>query len=78
MQFQEHRSKVMIFEKGVPQGAVLSPHLFNLLMDKLLSIEPEPGVTVLSYANNIAIVSITKDLVKSAKQCLHKLEGDCN
>ena len=51
-------------ENGTPQGSVLSPFLFNVLIDKLLqTIESElgpvafPKVTVIAYADDIALVS---------------------
>ena len=46
------------FELGTPQGGVLSPFLFNVLMHRLLSLLPDiPGTTVTCYADDICIHS---------------------
>jgi len=46
------------FELGTPQGGVLSPFLFNILMHRLLSLLPTiPGTTVTCYADDICIHS---------------------
>ena len=46
------------FELGTPQGGVLSPFLFNILMHRLLSPLPAiPGTTVTCYADDICIHS---------------------
>ena len=46
------------FELGTPQGGVLSPFLFNVLMHRLLSLLPAiPGTTIMCYADDICIHS---------------------
>ena len=46
------------FELGTPQGGVLSPFLFNILMHRLLSLLPTiPGTTVTCYMNDICFHS---------------------
>ena len=46
------------FELGTPQGGVLSPLLFNVLMHRLLSLLPViPGTTIMCYADDICIHS---------------------
>ena len=43
---------------GTPQGGVLSPFLFNVLIHRLLSLIPDiPGTTVTCYADDICIHS---------------------
>ena len=45
-------------ELGTPQGGVLSPFLFNILMHRLLTHLPDiPGTTVFCYANDICVHS---------------------
>ncbi|XP_076054492.1 uncharacterized protein LOC143033183 [Oratosquilla oratoria] len=48
------------FELGTPQGGVLSPFLFNILMHRLLSLLAIiPGTTIICYADDICIHSIS-------------------
>ncbi len=43
---------------GTPQGGVLSPFLFNILIHQLLSLIPDiPGTTVTCYADDVSIHS---------------------
>jgi len=48
--FQGHLSNTLIFEKGTPQGGILSPTLFNLLIEKLVNLPFRNNTTLLSYA----------------------------
>ncbi|XP_076035376.1 uncharacterized protein LOC143021653 [Oratosquilla oratoria] len=44
------------FDLGTPQGGVLSPFLFNVLVHRLLAILPDiPGTTITCYADDICI-----------------------
>ena len=46
------------FHLGTPQGGVLSPFLFNILMHRLLTSLPDiPGTTITCYADDICIHS---------------------
>jgi hypothetical protein len=42
--------------KGCPQGSVLGPTLWNVVLDPLLDSDWPPGVTTIAYANDIAVV----------------------
>ncbi|XP_042891046.1 uncharacterized protein LOC122265711 [Penaeus japonicus] len=56
--FRGFCSSYELFELGTPQGGVLSPFLFNVLMHRLLSLIPAiPGTTVTCYADDICIHS---------------------
>ena len=46
-----------VFELGTPQGGVLSPYLFNILMDKLIRsiVFPNNKCIVICYADDICI-----------------------
>ncbi|KAK8744793.1 hypothetical protein OTU49_000617, partial [Cherax quadricarinatus] len=54
--FQGHRSVTKDFELGTPQGGVLSPTLFNILINALLNAMPsQPHHYVISFADDIMI-----------------------
>ena len=55
--FQGHKSSILDFENGTPQGGVLSPTLFNVLMEALVSLPLHRNVTLLSYADDLALVA---------------------
>ena len=42
---------------GVPQGAVTSPTLFNIYIDKLINEIEHTGAQVLAFADDIALVA---------------------
>lgn len=54
--------------RGVPQGSVLSPVLFNILLS---SIPRDPEVTVYVYADDIAFYACDEDL----QSLYHRLQG---
>ena len=57
VKFQGTLSESQPFENGTPQGSVLSPTLFNLLMEDIVSQENFSGpTTVISYADDIVLV----------------------
>jgi ribonuclease HI len=74
------KSDTMPFYQGTPQGSVLSPFLFNILMDKLirtiysqLPVSARSKVTILSYADDIVLVCnnfAAKDLLGLALRTL--------
>lgn len=41
---------------GVPQGSVLGPTLWNLFYDEILHMETAGGVTLVAYADDLAVV----------------------
>jgi hypothetical protein len=51
---QGHRVKTNV---GVPQGAVLSPTLFNLYINSMLEKLREKGITALAFADDVALVA---------------------
>ena len=57
-------SDPLVLENGTPQGSVLSPFLFNILIDYLLQIievqlgpSLVPKLTIIAYADDIVLVS---------------------
>ena len=54
--FQGYKSEVKDMQLGTPQGGVLSPTLFNVLMNALLNLIPDnPSNISISYADDILI-----------------------
>ena len=70
------KSKTRMFSNGVPQGAVLSPSLFNLFLSDLPS-PTVPGISVSSYADDLTIVSqhsIVNTAAQNLQHYIHQLE----
>ncbi|XP_050706570.1 uncharacterized protein LOC126991941 [Eriocheir sinensis] len=56
VKFQGFKSSFRGFDNGTPQGGILSPCLFNLLMEQLVALPFREGTTLLSYADDLALV----------------------
>ena len=59
--------------RGVPQGAVLSPQLFNILMSTFP--EPPPGVSLITYADDVTVL-VAADEFKKAEQLIQPYLDD--
>ena len=67
-----------LMELGTPQGGVLSPFLFNVLMDKLLAdIKLKPSDTVICYADDICFRSGTITDMQALLDQFCKAAEDC-
>ena len=67
-----------MFKAGVPQGSVISPFLFNLLMENIVTAEmPNSLVQVVSYADDLAIICTRRDNISLASKALEKVEQLC-
>ncbi|XP_068212642.1 uncharacterized protein [Palaemon carinicauda] len=53
--FQGYESTEKYFELGIPQGGVLSPMIFNILMDEIASYKFHGNSQVIIYADDILI-----------------------
>ena len=71
--FQGSYSAEGNFELGTPQGGVLSPMLFNVLMDRIARHPFPQGVEVIIYADDILLQSNSPGNLKSALQQLEVL-----
>jgi hypothetical protein len=56
-------SEPRTLSKGVPQGAVLSPALFNVMMSDLP--KPPPGVKTKTFADDVAVYTTAKNADKA-------------
>ena len=78
VRFQGHYSDLLTFENGTPQGSVISPTLFNLLMEYIVCQPYHMSTTVLSYADDLVLINtlqrkhiIQRDLRLIEKSCQH-------
>ncbi|XP_064079486.1 uncharacterized protein LOC135196575 [Macrobrachium nipponense] len=55
--FQGATSEFLNLENGTPQGGILSPFLFNILMEKLANSNLPNGVEIFIYADDVCLVS---------------------
>ena len=74
--YQGCESEEMDLELGTPQGGVLSPILFNVLMDKIARHNFPKGTQILLYADDIVIQCINARVMNMAlaelqNLCLH-------
>lgn len=57
----EGREKHRKVNRGVPQGSVLGPTLWNILYDGLLRINLPDGVTLIAFADDVAMIVCASD-----------------
>ena len=78
VKFQGHHSGSLEFENGTPQGGVLSPTLFNALMEELLALPLHRDVTLLSYADDLALIATGRgNRVAKAQASLDTITAAC-
>ena len=79
---QGEESDIFPLYQGTPQGSVLSPFLFNILMDKVLSVldktlskERAFKITTVAYADDLVLISNHADAPHLLSSALAKLES---
>ena len=78
VRFQGRVSGPRNFENGTPQGGVLSPTLFNVLMECIVRTPLHGNVTLLSYADDLALVCTGRgDRVRRAQKALDSVTTAC-
>ena len=70
-------SSTLPFENGTPQGSIISPALFNILINELLNADWPPGVEVYSYADDIVIVCRSPEWASLIPKALNTLSIAC-
>ena len=55
LKYQGAISETMPFENGTPQGSIISPTLFNYLIEEILELELPRNVKIQAYADDIVI-----------------------
>lgn len=61
VRFQGQLSSRHVHDHGTLQGSILSPFLFNILMESLLDVPYGCRVHLLCYADDLALVSPRRD-----------------
>ena len=56
VKFQGTLSTYKDLENGTPQGGILSPYLFNLLMEDLLNLQLPRNVDIFIFADDVCVV----------------------
>ncbi|XP_050739898.1 uncharacterized protein LOC127009964 [Eriocheir sinensis] len=77
VRYQGCTSAIETLENGTPQGGVLSPVLFNLLVEKLAALPTSRYCKVLCYADDVAMVATGPHPVASARLLLRRLAEAC-
>ncbi len=77
VRFQGHLSEYVTFENGTPQGSILSPYLFNILLEELASLPLAGNTKVFCYADDIAIVSTGPHHLKRAQEAITAVTSRC-
>ena len=79
---QGEESDIMPLYQGTPQGSVLSPFLYNILMDKVLTVmeatlgkETSIKITIMAYADDLVLISNHADAAYILTHALGKLES---
>ncbi|XP_068241088.1 uncharacterized protein [Palaemon carinicauda] len=80
--FQGATSPFLPLENGTPQGGILSPFLFNVLVENLLLIELPQGIEMFIYADDICIVCPHSVRIHNQSQkmqrALNAIVHECN
>jgi len=78
VRFQEHYSVFKVFENGTPQGGILSPFLFNLLIAELLAIQLPPATHLFAYADDLQLIATGASRFPHAQQALDLITRKCH
>ena len=57
VKFQGHISEYKNMQNGTPQGGILSPFLFNILMENFAILQFPGGVYIFIYADDLLVIS---------------------
>ncbi|XP_064111580.1 uncharacterized protein LOC135219082 [Macrobrachium nipponense] len=76
--FQGASSTLLSLENGTPQGGILSPFLFNVLMEKLATTTLPNGVEIFIYADDVCLVSTDRHRShQNMQSAIIQIENKC-
>ena len=75
--FQGKLSNNRTFENGTPQGSILSPFLFNILMENLVPLQFGASTKILCYADDIVIISTGPRMNQKTQEALTTMSNKC-
>lgn len=77
VRFQGRLSQAMQFDNGTPQGSILSPYLFNILMEELVTLPLARGAKLLCYADDIALITSGSHHMETAQEAIARVARKC-
>ncbi|XP_071524384.1 uncharacterized protein [Panulirus ornatus] len=78
VRFQKVALSYKPLENGTPQRGILSPTLFNILMENLVKLPFRPTVKLLCYADDLQLIVRGRRRVNNAQHALKLTENECN
>ena len=75
--FQGQASGYMLLENGTPQGGVLSPMLYNVLMNVLAQLNYPAGTQHIGYADDVVLQTSGKNSAVNMQEALDALTDKC-
>lgn len=75
--FQGHTSTDHLLQNGTPQGGVISPLLFNLLMEDIVSMKLPQFCYILSYADDLVLIVKGAKPLDRVQLCLDHITNRC-
>ena len=75
VKFQGHISEYKEMQNGTPQGGILSPFLFNILMENFANIQFPMGVDIFIYADDVVVISRGCNRVANMQRALKLIDN---